>query len=63
MCQPSIKKNCVNHLGAKEDELDRVPWLNVSALISLTAVICPIIIFKFIKRWLAPNLDFLQNKG
>ena len=47
-------------LGAKEDELDPLPWLNVSALISLTAVICPVIIFKIVKRRLIPNLDFLQ---
>ena len=51
-------------LGAKEDELDPLPWLNVSVLISLTAVICPVIIFKIVKRRLSSsNLDFSQKKG
>lgn len=36
--------------GAKEDELDPLPWLNVSALFSVTAVLCSLIIYKIIKR-------------
>ena len=58
ICQPSIR--LLPAPGAKEEELDPLPWLNVSALISLTAVICPVIIFKIVKRRLIPNLDFLQ---
>ena len=35
--------------GAEEDELDPVPWLNASALISLTAFICSLIVYKIVK--------------
>ena len=36
--------------GAKEDELDPLPWLNVSALVSLSAFLCSLFIYKIIKR-------------
>ena len=35
--------------GAEEDELDPVPWLNASALISITAFICSLIVYKIVK--------------
>ena len=55
----SIKKKCHCPLtrfeamwppGAKEDELDPLPWLNVSALVSLSAFLCSLFIYKIIKR-------------
>ena len=56
----SIKKRCHSPLtrfeaiwpppGAKEDELDPLPWLNVSALVSLSAFLCSLFIYKIIKR-------------
>ena len=38
------------YLGANEEELDPLPWLNASFLMSITVFLCSLIVYKIIKR-------------